>query len=739
MTTPGGFDSSGSGGSSTGRSTSMSTGAIDFNGNPEDEYTPWYAIDPVEDENGTPLGDGQRMAAEAMRRVDLFYQFTQASGLWERSKRSYLTRYGLSPDGDFVSYRVLRGGSNSQLAQFQPNHYANTLTHMSTLITASKPDIVCKAANSDPDSLRQVRLADQVCQDIERRKHVPDMGREMVDLALLMAEAWSWSHWDASAGDDYLPDEGGKMLRTGDIEISIHFWYDVIRDVTALTQRGPQWRIVRDWQPKADVMARHPEFRDIIAKVQKPQVDPFRIEFQTGIAESELIPVYYGFFPRTESMPRGRQCCFVSSDCLLLDGALKYGGRVPVLPVMPAKILGTPFGYTPGWDMLSLQQILNALYSGMITNAVTWAVRRLLTPQGQEISAKQISENLINLKYNPLLPKPELLDTPLNTQEILAGIAAIERLFGLFSSISDVQRGQLPMGKESMSGSAMMLLVNQSLQFMSGLQAAYVEWYEELFDLNIAILKERATAPMFLAVAGDTGRADLETFTRQDLTSVRRVTAEMANPVMDQYAGQAQMMEQAIQMGAFGPPGPEAGRKMLQVWQTGNFKAVMAQANRLPELIQKENELIKRGQVPPVSEWDNHDAHMGDPDNGHPTVVNDMEARQNPLAMQALKTHAALHEAAKAQQVAFLAQGAAQAQAAGMQATASVLGPPPMPVTNGTPPPHGHTVAATRPGIPSHHPPGKGPAGVAPTPGQAGPNPRLPSMPAMPAGGGSPQ
>src|SRR5262249_7287323 len=152
-------------------------------------------------------------------------------------------------------------------------------------------------------------------------------------------------------------------------------------------------------------------------------------------------------------------------------------------------------------------------------------------------------ENLINLKYNPNLPAPTLLETPLNTGEILEAISAIERLFGLFSSISDVQRGQLPVGKESMSGSAMMLLVNQSLQFMSGLQAAYVQWYEELFDLIITILKERASAPMFLAVAGEAEKATLDTFTRNDLQSVRRVTAELANPLMNQYAGQQQMMD----------------------------------------------------------------------------------------------------------------------------------------------------------------------------------------------------
>jgi hypothetical protein len=394
---------------------------------------------------------------------------------------------------------------------------------------------------------------------------------------------------------------------------------------------------------------------------------------------------------------------------------------------MPAKILGTSFGYTPCFDMLSLQQILNALYSGMITNAVTFAVRRILIPQGQEVKWTQMAQNMGVIKYNHNFPPPSILETPLNTQEILAGIQAIERLFGLFSSISDVQRGQLPLGKESMSGSAMMLLVNQSLQFMSGLQAAYVQWYEELFDLIIAILKERATAPMFIAVAGEGDKSILETFTNQDLPRQSRITAELGNPVMNQYAGQMQMMEMALQVGAFGA-GPDAGKKLLQVMSTGSFKPLLQSANRLPELIQKENDLIKQGQVPPVSEWDRHEAHLN-PEDGHPTVVEDFEARQNPMVQAALEAHIRLHEAAAAQKAAEMAGAAAQAQAAGMQATAAVLGPPPMAPTG---------VAPTAPGRPGPHAPpkpGRSPASAPPPNGAAGPNPRMPQLPNNPANG----
>lgn len=716
-------------------SDSVTTGnpdELDFNGRPIDAHTYWAAVSPADNpkQPGTPSGyDTGQMAANIFSRIDRYYAFMQASGLYERFKRSYLTRYGLSPDGDNVSYRVVRGGDTGALMLFQPNMWANTLTHMATLITSARPDIQAEASNSDADSLRQVSLADQVMQWYQREKKVEDLAREMVELSLMGAEAWCWTRWNADSGDIYMPgQDGGAPAKTGDIDLSIHFAGDIIRDMTALQMRNPEWLCVRHFVNKYDLMAKFPEYADEIMACQKPAIDAFRIEFQTGIGDSDLIPMYQFYHAATDAMPEGRQCTLVDAKYLLLDGPLGYGGKIPVMAMMPARILGTAFGYTPMWDMLSLQQILNALYSGMVTNQVAFAVKRILAPRGQPIKQQQMSANLGVLWYDAALPKPEIWNTQLNTQEILLGIQAIESLFSRFSAISDPQRGIAT--DQALSGSAMMLLVNQSIQFMSGLQAEYVSFYEDFFDMVLTILKERADAPRYISIAGVTKQTALESFSKQDLLNVRRITAEMANPVMHQFAGKLQMTQMMAQVGAFGE-GPQAGQKITEFMRTGNSDVLLDEAADGPLLIRAENELIKRGIIPTVTEYDNHTAHE-DPLTGHATVVNDSTARQNQLAMAALKAHLALH----AQQRAELAEDAAKEQVLIQEGVQAALPPPP---PNALPPGAqqgpGQGNAPPRGGRPGTHPPQVHATG-APPPGNgaAGPNPRMPKMPSMPQG-----
>src|SRR5579872_1384303 len=56
-----------------------------------------------------PLNEGQNMAAELFRKEQDYYNFYGSAGLFERDRRSYMSLYGLSPDGENVSYRVVRG------------------------------------------------------------------------------------------------------------------------------------------------------------------------------------------------------------------------------------------------------------------------------------------------------------------------------------------------------------------------------------------------------------------------------------------------------------------------------------------------------------------------------------------------------------------------------------------------------------------------------------------------------
>lgn len=606
----------------------------------------------------------QDMATELMRKADNYYNFYGSTGLFERDRRSYMSRYGLSPDGENVSYRVVRTGDNGQVAAFTPNHYANILTHMATLVAAKKPGLQGRAENGDADSIQQAKLADAVLDHFTRELDVEGLSRDGLAQALLMRESWLWVRWNNSLGDDYAAGDPNPFTgvptiqKTGGFELSLHQPGDVIRDVTALDVRDPRWLMIRHFANRWDLVAKFPEKRDEILSVVRNQSDPYRVEFQTTVIESDLIPIYQFYHRPTEALPMGRQCTLVSSQGLLLDAPLSYGGEIPVVPIMPERLHGTPFGYTPMFELLALQQILNALYSGMVTDAVAFAVRRILVPRGQPLTATMLQENLGVLYYDPALPKPELMATPLGTEEKMAAIQAIERLFGTLSGINDVVRGNAEAsGVKAASGLA--LLQAQALQFLSYLEFEYGRFWQRWGNLCLAILRERATAPMMISVAGKNKQSTLKNFQGNQLPNNYRVTVDLGNPVLKTAAGRQTIADNLMQVGGFGQ-GEEATQKYMQFLNSGTLEPEMDTQTAEQDLILAENEAIMRGEVPPVTMMDTHPLHQ----HGHAAVAYSKEARSGPMGpdgnpqtpiMRALLQHNQLHMQAQARLQAMMA------------------------------------------------------------------------------------
>lgn len=667
----------------------------------------WAAMDTPGTERAEP--DGARIAAELMRKAENYYNFYGSTGLFERDRRSYMSRYGISPDGENVSYRVVRTGDNGQIAAFTPNHYANILTHMSTLVAAKKPGLQGRAENGDADSIQQAKLADAVIDHFTRELDIEGVSRDSLSMALIMRECWMWVRWDHNAGDPYVagrdPLTGTPIAeKTGGFQISTHQPGDVIRDVTALDIRDPRWVMIRDFANKWDLVARFPEHKDEILGIARNQSDPYRVEFQTTVIESDLIPIYQFYHQPTEALPQGRQCTLVSARGLLLDGPLGYGGQIPVIPLMPERLHGTPFGYTPMFELLALQQILNALYSGMVTDEVAFAVRRILVPRGQPLTATMLQSNLGVLYYDAALPKPEIMQTPLNTEERLAGIQAIERLFGTLSGINDVIRGNAESsGVKAASGLA--LLQAQALQFLSYLEFEYGRFWQRWGNLCLSILRARATAPQMISVAGKNKASTLRSFKGDQLPNNYRVTVDLGNPVLKTAAGRQTIADNMLQTGAFGQ-GQDAGQKYMEFINTGTLEPQMNADTAEQDLILAENEMMMRGEVPNVSIVDSHDEH----DHDHAIVAYSREARQGPMGptgmpmnpiTQALMQHMQMHAQAKAKLAQFAAQQNAMAATASQAGAASMTPPPAPGPAGGTPPPaQGPTPHRSTPGAP---------------------------------------
>lgn len=565
---------------------------------------------------GQPAEEGQEpdstpaeYVAALNQKVSDYYTFYGSSGLFERDKRAYLTTYGISPDGDSVTYKPVLGGENGQLVKISVNHFGNIIQHRKSLVTAKRPALDARATNSDSKSLEQTSLANDVLEHFTRALGMEAKTRDMVSTADAQREAWLWTKWNANGGDLYADDATGQQKKTGCLETQMLLGQDVIRDVGTIGGKFSPWVIVRDFVNKFDLIARFPEKEQEILAIPSDESMQLRVEFQPWVKNTDMVPVYRFYHERTDALPQGRQTTFFTGGTEpLLDGPLKYGGKIPVLQLSPQRMLGTPFGHTPMHDLLGLQAIYDALISGIATNELTFAVKRLLKPRGQPLGARALTQDLALLEYDQSKEKPSMLEVDLQTNERLEALGMIEQLMQTLSGINDVVRGNVGKG-ETKAASGLALIQNQALQFLSGLEFEYADFWRRWGELTLAILRERATAPLMISIVGEGEQETLKSFKGEDLANEYRVTVDLGDSMARTAAGMQQRAD-ALLAGGFLGQGPEALPRYFEVSKTGTLEPIVNEVTSEDDLINAENDAILRGEVPPVSEYDTPEKHM---------------------------------------------------------------------------------------------------------------------------------
>ena len=107
-------------------------------------------------------------------------------------------------------------------------------------------------------------------------------------------------------------------------------------------------------------------------------------------------------------MPDGRYLIFLSSEVSLFDGPPPYR-FIPVFRMAPSNIIGTPFGYTPMFDLLPIQEAINSLYSTVLTNQNSFGIQNIMLPKGSDLNSTDLAGGLNLIEYDPSLGKPESL------------------------------------------------------------------------------------------------------------------------------------------------------------------------------------------------------------------------------------------------------------------------------------------------------------------------------------------
>lgn len=577
----------------------------------------------------------QKTAQILLNRANNWFNNLESNGYLEKIRQCWAAYHGAYYSSIQDAHNITFGGEQGELTQIAVNHLRNIARNMLVMITATRPALQARATNSDYKSLVQTKLANGLLDYYMREKRLETYLKTACEYAIVLGSGYIKMEWNATSGNiyDYTDeemDEDGEVIRgqqpvyEGDVEFANLSPFDVVFDDNVSNPNENIWVLCRTFKNRFDIIAKYPEFETkILGLPTKTELNSINIS-QNTYGDTDLIPIYEFYHKRTESMPEGRYMMFLDDSISLVDGPMPYR-HLPVFRMSASDILGTPYGYSPLFDLLPVQDAVNSLYSSILTNQSTFAVQNIFVPRGADVTFESITGGLNIVEANA---KPEPLQLTSTPPEVFNFLQMLIKDMEVISGVNSVARGNPESSLKS--GNALALVQSMALQFMSGLQQSYVQLIEDVGTGMITMLRDFASVPRVAMIAGKNNRTYMKEFSGDDLSNVNRVIVDIGNPLSKTTAGKVEMAQQMLQMGVIKRPD-----EYFMVMETGRLDDMTDDVLREDLSIKSENEKLVEG-APVIAVYtDNHMAHILE----HKNILSDPELRFDTELVQRVYNH----------------------------------------------------------------------------------------------------
>jgi len=567
-------------------------------------------------------------ASSLMAKSQSFFNMLRANAYLEKLQRMWRFYYGAFDNSMGFDHRITFSGEQGELVRLAVNHFRNLAQHILVMVTNNRPIMEARAINSDHKSMAQTYLANGILDYYMREKRLEDYLKDATEMAIVLGAGFIKMEWNATAGEAFDTDpDTNEIIYEGEMEFSVLSPFDVVVDGTRETWNN-DWLLTRSFQNRYNLIAKYPELADKIKGVPgKYQSTVYRLAVFSN-DDTDDIPVYEFYHKRTEALPEGRYILFLADDIILLDAKMPYRS-IPIFRISPSTIMGTPYGYSPMFDIFPIQEGINSLYSTIMTNQNAFGVQNLFVPRGADIAVNQLEGGMNIIEANAQPVPLNLTQTP---AEVFKFLEMLIQAAETISGVSSVSRGNPEASLKS--GTALALVQSMSLQYISGLQQSYVKLVEDVGTNLINILKDFAATPKTIAVVGKNNRSLLKEFTGEKISAINRVVVDIGNPLSRTVAGRVQMAEQLLQMKLLRTP-----EQYFQVINTGRLDVAFEGDTNLLLLVRLENETMMEGEKVLVAPLDRHRIHILE----HSNVISDPELRKNPELLKLVHDHIMEH------------------------------------------------------------------------------------------------
>jgi len=573
----------------------------------------------------------EKIAGNIIEKFNEFRRHLSDIGAIAILRKSYKAYYGTHEIQDV----------GKSLKAINVNNYASLNRNLHVMITSQRPAWQPRAINSDLESQASVELGSGLLDFYMREKHLEQKLNRATEFALILREGWVVVDWDVNAGEVIAvdSDEGGKesTIFEGDISVQNFHILDVARDISKRDSYSHKWHIVRDFKNKFDLAATYPDISEKILSASNDNAENSAYDLniynmsKDMRSNSDLIPIYKLYHDKTPALPNGRLVVVVDKDCILFDGPMPYK-KPYVFKISASDMIDMPFGHSNMFDLLPLQDALNLTFSSILTNQAANAVQNFQMPKGSGINVNNIGDGMRIIEFDPKVGGITPLDLLRTSPEVYSFNEIINNYMQLISNVSDISRGQAP---ANMSGTAMALLQQQSIQFNNGLQLAHTQLLEDVGTAVIELLQEFAEEPRLAIISGKTKAPLMKYFKGSDLKGINRVVVDSANPLTKTGAGRIEIANNLLQTpGMISTPD-----QYLSVLTTGILEPLYEHDRSRQHITRAENEALMTSQEVQAILTDDHAIHVLE----HTCVLNNLEARKNPDIVNNVLAHIQEH------------------------------------------------------------------------------------------------
>lgn len=558
------------------------------------------------------------------------------AAVWSRNLRYYYSPFVSGTGGDSGLEFV---GNQGELVKMMVPQARSLVQQFISIVTKQKLAFECEALSADAMTMADTRVADSIVSQDVRQEDLDVKGVQVCEHAMNIGTAYIATRWDMMKGKVRAVDQDGRTMMTGAVDYKILLQTDVIFDYTKNNFYDNSWVLIRFPVNKYDLIATHPELEQEILLL--PSVNRYIDTniFQSIRFDDDYVYQYEFYHKTTPSMPDGRLIVFGDSKTILFDAENPYkcdeGAYIPVDQLKPEPIIGTSWGYPKFCDILPLQEMLDICFSSIATNNSTNGVQSILNPIGNDISVNNIGPMRF-ISYRPLGPngggKPEPLQLTQSSPETFKFIDMTRAYMMEIMNINGALRGSPPPGVTA--GNALATLTTNAIEFTQNFSKAYISFMEKCLQKGIYARRNFCDFEDIVSMTGPNGATVAKKFIGTDLKNIKRVVAQVTNPLMATAAGKLEVASQLLQSGMVSTP-----KKYFRILDGAPIRELYGDDEDQSEFIQQENDDMRDGKDVFVLYVDDHPAHI----QCHSALLNDTEIRRNDPNAKRILAHIEEH------------------------------------------------------------------------------------------------